>query len=151
MKLAEALIERADIQKKIEQLRSRLCANALVQEGESPSEEPSALLIELDALMKRYCTLVAQINLTNAKSFLDGVTMTEMLAIRETLTKKLSVLRDFHSNSSITVQRTRISEIKIKSAVNVAELQNEIDRISKQLRETETKIQAANWTTDLVE
>lgn len=36
MKLAEALSERADIQKRIQQLRSRLRRNALVQEGKNP-------------------------------------------------------------------------------------------------------------------
>ncbi|WP_298058836.1 DIP1984 family protein, partial [uncultured Campylobacter sp.] len=50
MKLAEALILRVDIQKRIEQLKSRLADNAKVQEGEKPSEEPKALLAELDAL-----------------------------------------------------------------------------------------------------
>ena len=46
MKLAEALSERADIQKRIQQLRSRLRRNALVQEGEKPAEDPHALLEE---------------------------------------------------------------------------------------------------------
>ena len=47
MKLAEALSERADIQKRIQQLRSRLRRNALVQEGEKPAEDPHALLEEV--------------------------------------------------------------------------------------------------------
>lgn len=50
MKIAEALIERADIQKRIEQLRDRLSNNALVQEGEEPAEDPTSLLSELDRL-----------------------------------------------------------------------------------------------------
>ena len=50
MKIAEALIERADIQKRIEQLRDRLSSNALVQEGEEPAEDPTSLLTELDRL-----------------------------------------------------------------------------------------------------
>ena len=53
MKLAEALILRADIQKRIEQLKSRLADNAKVQEGEKPSEEPKALLAELDARRRK--------------------------------------------------------------------------------------------------
>ena len=36
MKLAEALQERADLNIRIQQLRSRLENNALVQEGEQP-------------------------------------------------------------------------------------------------------------------
>ena len=43
MKLAEALQERADLNRKIEQLSDRLEANVLVQEGEVPLEDPNVL------------------------------------------------------------------------------------------------------------
>ena len=43
MKLAEALQERADLNRKIEQLNNRLSNNALVQEGEEPAENPEKL------------------------------------------------------------------------------------------------------------
>ena len=48
MKLAEALQERADINRNIEQLKNRLNNNALVQEGEKTAEEPEKLKQELD-------------------------------------------------------------------------------------------------------
>ena len=48
MKLAEALQERADINIKLKQLERRMQNNALVQEGEAPSEDPEALRRELD-------------------------------------------------------------------------------------------------------
>ena len=44
-----------------------------------------------------------------------------------------------------------MSEIKIISTVNVANLQKELDQKSKALRELDGKIQAANWTTELKE
>ena len=44
MKLAEALQERADLNRRIEQLRNRLENSALVQEGERPAEAPEVLL-----------------------------------------------------------------------------------------------------------
>ena len=49
MKLAEALQERADLNRKIEELRRRLANVILVQEGEEPAEEPAELLKELNA------------------------------------------------------------------------------------------------------
>ena len=49
MKLAEALQERADLNRRMEQLKRRLTSNALVQEGERPAEEPAELLAELTA------------------------------------------------------------------------------------------------------
>ena len=48
MKLAEALQERADLNRQIEQLKARLYNNALVQEGEAPAEDPNELLAQLD-------------------------------------------------------------------------------------------------------
>lgn len=38
MKLATALSERADLQKKVQELSQRLNSNAKVQEGEKPSD-----------------------------------------------------------------------------------------------------------------
>ena len=54
MKLAEALMERADVQRRMEQLDDRLRASARTQEGEKPPEAPAALLAELDALAARH-------------------------------------------------------------------------------------------------
>ena len=56
MKLAEALQERADLNRKIQQLRNRLSLNVLTQEGERPSEDPNELLKELDSSLKRLST-----------------------------------------------------------------------------------------------
>ncbi len=150
MKIAEALIERADIQKRISQLRDRLSNNALVQEGETPSEDPIELIEELDRLEKRLCELVASINLTNANTVTDGITVTEMLALRDCLSQKVNILRDFLNSASSKWMRSRGSEIVVKSTVNVASLQKQIDELSKQLRELDTQIQGINWTTDLI-
>jgi len=45
MKLAEALNNRADLKKRLFQLKERLLRNSKVQEGEEPSENPEDLLI----------------------------------------------------------------------------------------------------------
>ena len=42
------------------------------------------------------------------------------------------------------------SEIIVKSTVSVRDLQKTVDDLSKSLRETDTAIQAANWSTDLL-
>ncbi len=46
MKLAEALLLRGDIQKKLASLRERIGRNCLVQEGNAPHENPSALFTQ---------------------------------------------------------------------------------------------------------
>ena len=82
MKLAEALQERADLNRNIEQLRDRLSRNSLVQEGEQPGENPEKLKQELDAALLRLEYLIAHINLTNCQRVIDGQTLTEMIAKR---------------------------------------------------------------------
>ena len=66
MKLAEALQERADLNRQIEQLKARLYNNALVQEGEAPAEDPNELLAQLDRSTARLEELMAAINLPHS-------------------------------------------------------------------------------------
>ena len=48
MKLAEALQRRADLNRRIRQINSRLESNAVIQEGSEPQEDPAELLAELE-------------------------------------------------------------------------------------------------------
>ena len=149
MKLAEALILRADLQTRQEQLRERLTNNALVQEGEAPAENPADLLKELADNTAQLENLIARINLTNAATVQNGKTLTELLAQRETMTLHLSVMRSLLTAASRTVMRGSRSEVKVHPAVPVAELQKQVDAMAKQLRTLDTGIQAANWLTEL--
>lgn len=151
MKLAEALQERADVNIKIKQLERRMLNNALVQEGEKPSEDPEALLRELDGCVERLAWLASRINLTNCRTVADGRTLTELIAEKDALTLKLSVYRSLVNSAGDTVYRARGSEIKIISAVPVAEIQKQVDRMAKQLRLLDNTLQQTNWTTELIE
>ncbi|MBO4868163.1 MAG: DIP1984 family protein [Clostridia bacterium] len=150
MKLATALSERADLQRRISELGTRLNNNAKVQEGESPSEDPAALLSELDADFVRLEELVSRINLTNNATKSGGKTLTELIAKRDCLKQRISVMRSFLDCSSEKVNRYSKTEIKIISTVNVTALQKEVDCLSRQLRETDELIQGLNWTTELI-
>ena len=149
MKLAEALILRADLQKRLEQLRQRLGASALVQEGEQPPEDPEDLLRELDQVTDQLEDLIARINLTNAQAEKDGKSLTELLARRDVLTQKISVLRSLTEAASKTVLRGSRMEVKIRSTVDVASLRRQCDDLSRDLRILDTAIQSANWLIDL--
>ncbi|WP_103641165.1 DIP1984 family protein [Campylobacter concisus] len=151
MKLAQALILRADTQKRLEQLKGRLLDNAKMQENERPSEDPKLLLKELDRLSDELFRLVLAINLTNSSAKFEGVSLTEMIAKKDTLSQKASVLRDFAKSASQKVDLYSNSEIKILSSVDVATLQKQIDELSKEIRELDMKLQEANWQVDLVE
>lgn len=148
MKLAEALQERADLNRKIDELRGRIINNALVQEGEKPAEEPEELINELNSALARLGELIAGINLRNAATVADGRTLTELIAERDTLTLKVQAYRAAIDAASRKAQRATRSEIKIVSAVDVRKLQKEADSASKKLRETDLRIQETNWLTE---
>lgn len=151
MKLAEALSLRADLQKRIAQLKPRLTFNARVQEGDTPSEDPAYLLEELNRNSEELEQLIRQINKTNNNTVVDGVSLVDMLARKDVLTLKLSILRDFVMHAAVRTDRYSNAEIKNVSTVNVAEQQREIDALAKELRELDTRLQGLNWATDLIE
>jgi hypothetical protein len=68
MKLAEALLLRADTQKKLASLQARAQRYAFVQEGERPAEDPQAILLEVEAVATALQRLVYDINRTNLLS-----------------------------------------------------------------------------------
>ena len=150
MKLAEALQERADLNRNIEQIRCRLVNNVIVQENEKPAEDPQSLIKELDRAVSRLEELMKRINQTNCNTFSEGKSITELIASRDALKVKIAVYKDIVSNASQTGRRARMSEIKILSAVDVRKLQKKIDDMSKEFRITDNKIQALNWSTELL-
>ena len=151
MKLANALSQRSELQTRIRQLESRLNNNALVQEGEQPAEDPMELLKELAADYAQLEELISAINRTNNSTRIEGrATLSDLLARRDCLKGKLGALRGFLDNASATVRRHSVSEIKIKSTVDVRKLQKQVDGLSKELRELEETIQEKNWTTELL-
>ena len=151
MKLAEALILRSDLQKRIEQLRVRLNNNAKVQENDKPSENPEELLNELDNNINQLKILIKQINKTNCVTVSNGQTLADLIAERDTLTLKSNILRGFLNIAGQKVNLYSTTEIKIMSTVDVPALQKELDLLSKKIRETDTELQQANWLTELIE
>jgi hypothetical protein len=152
MKLAEALIKRADAQRRIEQLRQRLVRSAKVQEGETPPEQPQALIGELDATVNELMDLIKRINKTNSLTILEeGMTLSDALAHRDTLLLKRSIYNSLVDAAAAQQVRYSASEIKSFSTVNVAELQAQMDRLSRQYRELDTRIQESNWNTELID
>ena len=151
MKLAEALQERADLNRRIEQLRYRLSNNVLVQEGEKPLEDPAALLEELESSFTRLEWLIARINLTNCAVKVEGRSLTELIARRDVLSLRADAYRRLVEEASQNTHRATRTEIKILSAVDVPALQRQADDASRELRLLDNTLQATNWTSDLLE
>ncbi len=150
MKLATALSERADLQRRISELAGRLNQNAKVQEGDRPAEDPKALLAELDGCLGQLEELIARINKTNNATKHGELTLTDLIARRDCLKERIRIMRDFLNASSDKVSRYSKAEIRILSTVSVSELQKQVDGYSKQLRQTDELIQSLNWTTELL-
>ena len=94
MKLAEALLLRSDQQKMLDSMKQRINANVLVQEGDSPSENPLDLIQQAFNLNKKLQSLILKINHTNARAILDdGRTMLSVLQQREMLIERFRVLK----------------------------------------------------------
>lgn len=151
MKLAEALQERAAINKDICLLSDRLQRNVLVQEGEQPAEDPLDLKKQLNGCLSRLEYLIKQINLTNCSVKVEGKTLTELIALRDTLQSKFTIYSRIVKEAGQNTYRARNTEIKILPAIPVKDWQKEIDGIAKEIRQIDNKIQQTNWTTDLIE
>ena len=156
MKLAEALALRADATRRVEQLRTRIVANARFQEGEEPSEDAQALLAEAGAVLDELEDLIRRINRTNAATRIgpEG-TITDALARRDVLRTRHSVVTSAADaavgRSQAGMGRQLRSELKMLAALPVALLRAQADDLARQIRELDVRIQQSNWEFDLME
>jgi hypothetical protein len=150
MKLAEALLLRGDTQKKLASLRERIGRNCLVQEGNTPHEEPNALLREAAGVIDELEKLVASINIANLKHTLpDGRTLTAAIARRDSLVQQHSLLQAAIAATQREPDRYSVREIKWVATVEVAKLQRQVEDLAKQIRELNGQIQETNWKVEL--
>lgn len=151
MKLAEALSIRKDLSRKIEQIKNRLLSNVRLQQGDKPSEEPEELFKELDSCLVQLQSLIARINKTNMNTVSEGRTLTEMMAEKEVLGKRIEILRAVFDKGNETQDRYSRTEIKMVTVIDIKALNKQIEKLSEQLRKLDIKIQGLNFLTDLME
>lgn len=151
MKLAEALILRSDLQKRLEQIRGRLYNNVLTQEGELPSEDPNVLLKEFISTQDELTSIIKRINNTNNNTpFNDTMMLSDALVERDALMQMRSILSNAAEQASQRQDRYSRTEIKYVSTINIQEFQEKADNLSKEHRILDTKIQGLNWNVDLI-
>ena len=150
MKLAEALVLRADGQKRIEQLQQRLIQNAKVQADDHPAENPEILQQELEQLAQELVLLIQRINRTNSRTELEaGMSIADALAARDVTKLKSDIYRNLAQAAIVKQDRQTKSEIKFQSTIQVAEVQRKADQLAKEHRQLDTRVQQANWPTEL--
>ena len=151
MKLAEALILRADSQKRFAQLQSRLVGNAKIQEGDEPAEDPKDLIKELEGVADELVNLIKRINQTNSATVIaNGKTVSDVLAERDVLALRRAAYSNLALNAAVAQGRLTRSEIKYVSTIKVAEIQKRADELAKEYRELDARIQELNWQTELI-
>ncbi|MFF4161535.1 DIP1984 family protein [Streptomyces sp. NPDC001678] len=156
MKLAEALAERAEATRRVEQLRARVISNARYQEGETPAENAAQLLAEADEVLSTLQDLIRRINRTNATVTMgpDG-TLTDALARRDVLRLRHSLIVAAADAAAGTGDRgygrQLRSELMVLSALPVAELRGQADVLAREIREIDMRIQRTNWEVDLLD
>jgi hypothetical protein len=157
MKLAEALLLRADRNRTMEQLKVRIQASARFQEGEKPPEDARELMAMASSVLDELETLIRLINRTNAVTVMeDGRTVTDALAERDVLRLRYSSLTSSADAASGSVQRMPLiratrSELKYVTTLNVKALRQQASDIARRARELDGRIQQVNWTTELQE
>ena len=152
MKLAEALLKRADCQKRLEQLKARLLRNAKVQEGDEPTEDPKELFAELENISNELLELIRRINKTNSATVLaEGQSIADALAERDVLVLRRGAYNELALFAAMRQDRITRSEVKYISTIDVAETQKQANELARNYRDLDARIQELNWKTELVD
>jgi hypothetical protein len=150
MKLAEALLVRAEMKKKLASLRERVGSNAVVQQGEKPHEDPAELMKAATGVLEELEELVLQIDAANMSTKVaDGRSLARLIAHRDKLAQQHSMIQVAIGGTKKEPDRYSMKEIKWVATVSVAKLQKQSDDLSRQLRELNVQIQEANWRVEI--
>lgn len=154
MKLAEALLLRAELQTKLVKLRERIGKAARVQEGDQPQEDAEKLLLEAMGVSTDLHTLIGRIHRTNHSTRLaDSRTLADLTVERDRLRQQVALL-SFAAEQAVTSPdsaRYSMREIKWVPVLNVGKLHKQIDDVSSSLRTLNATLQEMNWKVLLAE
>ena len=151
MKLAEALAERSDSQKRLEEIRDRLERSARIQEGEEPAEDSGQLLSETDRIYARLLEHISAINRTNSQTAFDNErTISDVIAERDVIGKRRDFLAGVAGSANSRWDRYSKSEVRYVMTVPVAKLRADADQLAKRYRDLDLRIQELNWKTELI-
>lgn len=155
MLIAEALRERADIQRQLKSLRDRIVASARHTEGEEPIEDARALVEEAEGLTDNLADRIEQINRTNLSTVLqDGRTLTRALADRDALRSRFATLIQAADaaaggRSAFGLARLGRQELRTFPTLDVTALRDRADEVARQIRSLDIAIETINVTTEL--
>ena len=131
MKLAEALAERSDCQKRLEEIRDRLERSARIY--------------------ARLLDLISAINRTNSRTAFDNErTISDVIAERDVMGKRRDFLSEVAGAANSRWDRYSKSELRYVVTVPVGKLRADADLLAKRYRELDLRIQELNWKAELI-
>jgi hypothetical protein len=143
-KLAEALLLRADLIKKIEHLQNRIRPVLIVSDDKQPQEDPARLMAQLRQAINDLEALVIQINTTNNTTAVEGYgNLMQALARRDALKMLSEKLRTIRYAAQIN----NSGEKELKTTIDIKKLQAEMDQTGRAFRTLDSTIQEINWST----
>lgn len=156
MKLAEAILERVEISKRVNDLLQLLRDNAVVQDGDKPLESPTQLLTDLVTCYGRLEEFNRRINLTNNSTPFgpaeDGkpLKICDALALREILDKEIRELSSVAGAFKVNTSRYSNTEIKSVVTMDPKVIRTMVDTLKNKRKDIDRKIQEINWKVELL-
>lgn len=156
MKLAEALMLRADMQQKLAKLRERIAKCAVIDKGDKPAEDPEVLLRQALGITDELRSLIVRINATNSRVKMKGKegggrTLMEAIAQREAWSANHKTLQAAIAALDTKLEPYSMREIKRVAVLDAAKLHKQADDLAKKVRELNVVIQETNWQHELDE
>jgi len=154
MKLAEALLEKKNVNGRIQEMSTRFSAAAIHEEGEAPEENAADLLNSLEGAFDRWGALTTAINRTNNIVKVGDITMMEALAKRDVLKAQSAHYRSIAEalrNRNRSRMYGETTKMVLAEGIEIQTFIKKADDLAQELRLLDVAIQSANWANDLVE
>ena len=150
MKMAEALMLRSDLQKKLESLKVRVESNATKPEGKNAVEDPTELLKEAQETIQEISKLVSCINRTNVQYTLaDGTTLATALEERDQLKRLHSIISAALNAAQPKDRVFDNGNNHFEPAFDLKAFRRQAAEVAQRIRERNAVIQQANWTVEM--
>lgn len=156
MKLAEALMRRADLNREYQEIVNRISSNATHEEDDAPEENMNALWYELNTNVTQQQALILNIQRTNLGTDVEfeGQTysLMDLILLRDAILKEYtgkshSLIRGGRSRGYF--QRASRDDIKFVPTLDQSVVRENLNTLAALRRRVDAAIQQTNWNTDL--
>ena len=150
MKLGEAILKRDEYIKKQDELKKRVKSNVAVKDDNENNENPDELIKKYIEINNELSDLILKIDNKEHETKLHiGISISDAVKIRDKLYREMEIYKTVLKELNSKDYRNAKNEVKMKVLVNVKEIQEEADKLSKAYSDIDVIIQSSNWNVDL--